>query len=132
MGYIFLKIIIAIAIIARLMNFGWYTILMIAGGIPVHMVAFYLINKKLFSYTTNNANLNSLIILIILSSITFVMPYILYPDGGDIGGTYAIFGLVKNPPMILDNISKVIFVSNIIILIIELMTYLDLRKKYNF
>ena len=127
---IFLKIIIVMAIIARITNFGWYTFIFILGLIPIHMIAFYLINIKISNYACKHSWLK---VLIILSSILFLLPYIFYPDVADVGGLYAIFGLIRDTYVlgILKYASQVFFICSVSILLIEIKILFNLNKMEN-
>ena len=126
---IFLGFVIVIAILARLMNFGWNTIALCCLIAP-QIWAFYSINLKVSKYASQKAYI---LFLISISSLTFLVPYILYPDFGDVGGPYAVLGLVKDRQIMpmLENISKGMGVFNFILLAIELSIYFALKKKEN-
>ena len=64
---------------------------------------------------------------IILSCTTYLLSYLLFPDGGDIGSMYLFFGLIRNDMIanIMMYIAPIIFIVNITVLILEC---LELKK----
>jgi len=100
-------------------NLGWYRFVLIFIPIPlIHTIAFLIINIKCANRISDFKCLGK---YILISSVTYLLPHLLFPDGGDIGGMYLFFGLIKNDAIayVMMPIAIIAFVINIIVLIIE-------------
>lgn len=87
-----------VAVAAFIFNMGWFRVALIVYGIaPIHAILF------LFSslYSSDSAAENTpLRFYTIISYITYPLPYMLLPDGGDAGEEYMFFWLIKNEQII--------------------------------
>ena len=100
-------------------NMGWYRVILTWIPIPlIHTIAFLIINIKSANRVSNYKFLRK---YIILSSVTYLVTYLFLPDGGDVGGMYAFFTIIRNDIItnIMMYISLVCFVVNIAVLFIE-------------
>ena len=106
---------ILIAAIARYFNIGWITLIIMYLG-PIHAILFIIANNILAKKNSNKHTK----ILFILSCITFLSSYLLFPDFGDYGGPYSFFSLIRNEQL-LDTVSilaKFSFLINIALIFI--------------
>ena len=114
-----------VTLVSWIFNMGWYRVILTWIPIPlIHTIAFLIINIK----SANRVSIYKFLRkYIILSSVTYLLAYLLLPDGGDIGGMYLFFSLIRNDSIanIMMYISLIIFIVNIAVLSIE---YLELRK----
>ncbi len=123
--YTFIILSVIIMFLSWIFNMGWYRVILTWVPLPlIHTIVFLLINIRA---ANNVSSLKSLRKYIILSCITYLLPYLLFPDGGDIGGMYLFFGLIRNDTIanIMMYVTPIIIIANITILIFE---YLELRK----
>lgn len=114
-----------IMFVSWICNMGWYRIILTWIPIPlVHTIAFLIINIKFANIASNYKFLGK---YIIFSSVTYLLTYFLLPDGGDGGGMYAFFTLVRNDTIlnVMTYISLICFIVSIVVLFIE---YLQLKK----
>ncbi len=116
---------VVIMSLSWIFNMGWFRVILTWIPLPlIHTIVFLLINIKTANKVSSFKRLKK---YIILSCITYLLPYLLFPDGGDAGGMYLFFGLVRNDTIanIMMYIVPIVFVVNIAVLIFE---YLELRK----
>ena len=117
--YAIIIISVVIMFFSWIFNMGWYRFILIWIPIPfIHTIAFLFINIK----TANKvSSFQSLKKYIIFSCTTYLLSYLLFPDGGDVGGMYLFFGLIRNDMIanIMMCIAPIIFIVNIAILILE-------------
>ena len=97
-----LKYIILLSFLARLFTFGWVFIMFILFVFPLYAALFFLSNRLILE----NFKKNSYFTFLFYSScITFMLPWLFYPDYGDIGGKVAFFGLITTNTSLLEYIS---------------------------
>lgn len=85
---------ILIVAISWITNMGWIRFFLTFLMVPViHALVFFWTNYFSAKYCEIVPNLKKLTWFFML---TYLLPYLLTPDGGDIGGIYFFFGLVKN------------------------------------
>ncbi len=100
-------------------NLGWFRVILTWIPIPlIHTIAFLFINIKSINRVSTFKELEK---YIILSSVTYLLPYLLLPDFGDVGGMYFFFGLIRNDvaAKITFCIAPVLFIANLSILELE-------------
>jgi hypothetical protein len=96
---------VPLTVLARFPNMGWLTVAgVLTGIIPLlglmHVVAMMLLafRRPLTSFHIG---------LLLATNLLWVIVAIVLPDGGDTG-TYAVLGLIKNPPGIINAIAWVL------------------------
>lgn len=119
---------IAIAATSWIFNMGWIRFIMTFMLIPfVHAIVFFLINLFASKYVHKSEKLRK---VLVMCCITYLLFYILLPDGGDIGEMYVLFGLIHNRA--LSNICKLIclfsLLGHIVLLILQITEILKIRK----
>ena len=117
---------IIIAIISWFLNFGWLRFFLTF--LAVHTIAFIIINSFSLSYIDKSAGLKR---YVILTYITYLVGYLLLPDGGDVGSMYVFFGLIHNDVVasISYNISSIVFIGNIVLLVLQIIERRKIKKK---
>lgn len=111
------------------LNFGWYRVFLTWIPLPLgHIVAFMLINFKVASKASAHKPLNK---LIGMSCLTFLLTYLSFPDGGDVGGAYMFFSLIKNEVVIYISTYVVLIalILNIVILALEIKEFSKPKKE---
>lgn len=117
------------AIASWVLNPGWLRVVMTIFTIPViHAIAFMIINSIAASYVDKSVKLKR---YIILSYITYLLGYILLPDGGDIGPMYVFFGIIHNNVVagIAYSLSSIAFLGNIVVLILQIAERKKIKKQ---
>ena len=115
--------------VSWIFNIGWYRIILIWSTIPfIHIVLFMLANFSAAKYFSKSKKIR---IYTILSIASFISANLLFPDGGDIGGMYCFFGLIRNDLLatIAAYISMHCFFLNIVILILELVESVKCKRR---
>lgn len=88
----YLSIIIATA--SWVFNFGWLRFIMTIMLIPViHGIVFFVANLIFGAYVDQSPKMKRLNIFFV---ITYIVYYVLIPDGGDYGVMYSFFGLIHS------------------------------------
>ena len=116
---------VVIMFLSWLFNIGWFRIILMWIPIPLlHTIFFMLINFKASAKVLSFKNLEK---YMIYSCVTFLLSYLLFPDGGDIGEMYFFFGLIRSNFLsgIVMFIAVPLWIANIVFLILE---YLELKK----
>lgn len=120
-----------IAIISWFLNFGWLRFFMTFLAIPtIHTIAFLFINDLALTYIDKSAGIKR---YSVLSYITYLAGYIFLPDGGDTG-SYSFFGLIHNNTLIEISfiISSCSFILNAIILVLQIIERIKIKKTQSF
>ncbi len=116
---------VVIMSISWIFNMGWFRVVLTWLPLPlIHACVFVWVNFKLASYASSFEVLKK---YMTFSCITYLVPYLIFPDGGDVGGMYLFFGLIRNDIIasIMMCITPLALILNIIILILEII---ELRK----
>lgn len=117
---------VVVMALSWLFNMGWYRVILIWIPLPlIHTIFFLVINIRASGKVLAFPKLKK---YIILSCITFLLGYLIFPDGGDVGGMYLFFSLIRNDTVanIMMYVAPIIFIANIVILVLE---YVELSKK---
>ncbi|MFA7636636.1 MAG: hypothetical protein WCX81_02615 [Monoglobales bacterium] len=110
-------------------NMGWYRFIMMFSLIPYfHVAVFFIINILAAKYKQHSRKLS---IMNVLFFVTYIAFYIFLPDGGDIGGAYAFFGLIHDEVLINNCylISFVAILAHIVLLILQIIKIIKIRKS---
>ena len=117
--YVMTALCVVIMLCSWILNMGWFRVILTWLPLPlIHTVFFILINLKAAAKASSSQRLEK---YMILSCLTYLLPYLLFPDGGDIGGMYFFFGLIHNDTVakIMMYITPILFNINIAVLILE-------------
>lgn len=122
---------VIVAIVSWVLNMGWLRFIMTFLAVPIiHTIAFMIINNFSLSYVDKSVKLKR---YVILSYTTYLLGYILLPDGGDVGTMYVFFGLIHNDIVasISYNISSIAFIGNIVLLVLQIVERKKIKKENN-
>lgn len=117
---------VLIMLISWVFNMGWYRVILTWFMFPViHSIIFLWVNFKVASEISRSNGLNK---PLLVSCITYLLPYLIFPDGGDIGGMYLFFGLIRNDTVanIMSMIAPIILIIHVAVLI---WSYLLFRRN---
>ena len=114
-----------------LFNIGLFRLILTSFLFPViHTVAFLLVNEFSLDYAASSVKLKR---YSLLSCITYLLFYVLMPDGGIVGDSYVFFGLLHNPTVlnICACISFIAFIANLIITVLQLIERRKAKRNLN-
>ena len=120
---------ILIVIASWFLNMGWIRFFMTFLLIPfIHAVVFILTNffaTKYFDKSTKIRKLN------LWFTISYLIAYLLMPDGGDIGGLYFFFGLIHNDTLsyVANFISSIAVMGHIVMFIMQIVEIKKIKKN---
>ena len=106
---------VLIMAVSWFMNFGWFRFALTIMPIPlVHIAVFLILINIAMKYEGKK-----FCIISVLTQITFLLTYLLFPDGGDIGGMYVFFGRIHSDTiaMVCWGISVCMFLVNAALLV---------------
>jgi hypothetical protein len=84
----------ALCVVARLLNFGWVTFFF---GIPMLMfLTGHTAAVAFLTWRLQRVRFGDYVVVIAVSA-AYLATALLVPDGGDVGGSYAVMGRVRNP-----------------------------------
>ena len=116
---------VVIMLLSWIFNMGWYRVILTWIPLPlIHTIIFLRLNIKASYKVSSYKSLGK---YMVLSCITYLLPYLFFPDGGDLGEMYLFFGLIRNNTVanIMVYIASIALSLNIAALILE---YKELRK----
>lgn len=120
---------IVIAGSSWVLNMGWIRFIMTFMLIPfIHAIIFFLINLFTAGYIHKSKKLRNFNIFFCL---TYLLFYILLPDGGDTGEIYVFFGLIHNNlfSSICNKISDSAILGHIVLLILQIVEVMKIKKS---
>ncbi|MBQ4137017.1 MAG: hypothetical protein IJD67_02800 [Clostridia bacterium] len=120
---------IIIAAASFVFNMGWFRCIMLWMLIPViHPILLFATNLYAAQYTDESSTLKLTNRLFIITYIAF---WALFPDFGDIGPTYFLFGLVRNRALsyIAFALSGIAGSAHIILFIVQLVQFFMIKKR---
>ncbi len=92
--YFLMLLCILIMTASWLLNMGWYRIILTWLAFPIiHLVLFIIINGKILLKLFCSKALK---VYTLLSYVSYLLFYLMLPDGGDIGTMYVLFNLLHN------------------------------------
>lgn len=118
---------VLIMVASWFMNFGWLRFAFTIVPLPlVHIAALLIITVGAVRLNRRKINL-----AVVFMQITFLLSYLLLPDGGDVGGLYMFFGLIHNDTiaMVCAGIASTLIKINIVIMIVLLVKVFKAKKK---
>lgn len=119
---------ITIAAISWIFNMGWVRFIMTFLFIPfIHAIIFFLVNLFSSKYIQKSKTSRNIYIML---CITYLLFYLLLPDGGDVGELYVFFGLIHNSIVsyICNLISSVAILGHIVLLILQIIENVKMKK----
>ena len=120
---------IAIAGFSWILNMGWIRFIMTFMLIPfIHAIIFFLINLITAGYIHKSKKIRNINIFFCL---TYLLFYILLPDGGDAGEMYVFFGLIHSNLFsnICIKISGSALFGHIVLLILQIAEVITVKKS---
>ena len=112
---------IVIAAVSWILNMGWYRVVFTWLAIPIiHPIIFKIVNIRFAKLVKLTGSTLKTKFLSVLSCATYLLAYLLLPDGGDIGSAYMFFALIhSNKVEIFLPIAILFFLANIAVMIIQ-------------
>lgn len=120
---------ITIVAISWILNFGWLRFFMTFLLVPViHGIIFFLANVFFAKYIEQSSKMSKFNLLFF---ITYLISYLLLPDGGDIGEMYFFFGLIHNDAfsIVANFISSVAGTAHIILFVLQIVEMSRIKKN---
>ena len=120
---------IVVAGFSWVLNMGWIRFIMTFMLIPfIHAIIFFLINFFTAGYIHKSKKLRNINIFFCL---TYLLFYILLPDGGDVGETYVFFGLIHSNLFsnICNAISSLAVFVHIVLFILQIIEIVKVKKS---
>lgn len=120
---------ILVVLASWFLNMGWIRFFMTFLLIPfIHAVVFFLTNFFVTKYFDKSTKIKKLNIWFIIS---YLIAYLLMPDGGDIGGMYFFFGLIHNDTLsgIANSISSIAVIVHIVMFIMQIVEIKKIKKN---
>ena len=114
--------------ISWFLNMGWFRFLLTFLTLPyIHFIVFIIINNISISKLFKSEKLKK---YILLSCVTYISAYLLFPDVADIGEAYVFFGLIENDTISYESgVFSILFcIWNIAILIMEIIEIIKLKS----
>ena len=114
-------VLMGIVAVSWIFNMGWIRFFLTIVSAPlIHAIVFFLVNMFVAGYMGKSrfvVKLNSLFM------ITYILFYLLYPDGSDTGEMYFFFGLIHSNALssIANILSTWIFTAHIILIVLQLV-----------
>ncbi len=120
---------VIIMLISWFMNFGWIRVIFTVIPLAlVHVMAFVYIIHVAAKYTKQEKKLK---LAMIVAQLTFVLSYVLLPDGADSGEAYVFFGLIhsNNVAKICETVAIPLSMLNIALLVVIFNIARSEKKK---
>ncbi len=120
---------ILIVIVSWFLNMGWIRFFMTFLLIPfVHAVVFFLTNFFATKYFDKSPKIRKLNFWFIIS---YLITYLLMPDGGDYGGMYFFFGLIHSDTLagIANFVSSVAGIAHIVLFVLQIVEIRKIKRN---
>lgn len=120
---------IIVTTVSWILNLGWNRIMLFMFGMPAtYALVFILVNDFAASYSSKAPRLK---VYTVLSYITYLFSFLLFPDCGDYPPAYVFFGLIGdvNAVRLAGRLCIEFFIINIIISSVQLIACLRIRRK---
>ncbi|MBQ7934981.1 MAG: hypothetical protein IJ333_01335 [Clostridia bacterium] len=131
--YYLLRIIcIIIMITSWIFNFGWYRVILTWLAFPIlHAIIFSFISGRAISKLNCSDPLKK---YVLLSYLTYIITYLTFPDGGDIGPMYLFYGLIRSDAIasIAEWVAIISFIANVALLTIQLIHLRRINRHKEF
>ena len=91
-------ILVVIAAVSWILNAGWLRVFLTVVGAPfLHSIVFIVMSVFASKHARDSRRIR---IASIVYQLTYILSYLCFPDGGDIGGMYFFFGLIHNDVLV--------------------------------
>ena len=120
---------ILIVLVSWFLNMGWIRFFMTFLLIPfIHAIVFFLTNFFATKYFDKSPKIRKLNLWFIIS---YLITYLLMPDGGDIGGMYFFFGLIHSDILsgVANFISSVAGIAHIVLFVLQIVEIRKIKKN---
>ena len=120
---------IIIATASLVLNMGWIRFGMIFMLIPIiQPILFLMTNLYASEFFAESPRLRIINFLFI---ITYLIFWVLLPDGGDIGPSYCLFNLVRNDDFtdVAFAVSWIVGTAHIVFFVLQIIQFVKLKKK---
>ena len=120
---------IVIAAISWILNMGWIRFFMTFLGIPfIHGIVFFLANMFFAKYTDRSRGMSALNLWFVIS---YLVVYLLLPDGGDYGEAYFFFGLIQSDALsgVAGLISNAAIVAHIVLFVLQIISMRKIKTS---
>lgn len=84
---------IGVMVASWIINIGWFRVILTFSGFPFFHIGIFAF-AICFALKKDCSKIT--MVLAALAQATFVITYVLFPDGGDFGSAYLFFGLIHN------------------------------------
>ena len=120
---------VAVMVLSWIFNMGWLRIILTFFPLPIaHLVFFGVASEGAMMHLSKSPRLK---IYIPLSYLTFALAYAFFADGGDIGGLYNFFGLIRNEiaATLLFFVAAIAFIANNALSIMQMIEVQHIKAK---
>ncbi len=118
-----------VAAVSWVLNLGWLRLFMTFFMVPViHGIVFFIANLCFAKYIDKSTKMKKMNMLFI---ITYLIAYIILPDGGDEGGMIFFFGLIQNHILsfVAMYASYIAFIGHIILFIMQIEQVKKIKRN---
>ena len=118
-----------IAAASWIFNFGWIRFFMTLLAIPIiHGLVYFAANLVFAKYTNDSAKMRKLNGFFI---VTYLISYLFFPDGGDVGEMYFFFTLIRNDILsgIAYFVSSVAFIGHIVLFVMQIVQIIKIKRN---
>ncbi len=120
---------IIIAGASWIFNMGWIRVILTIMLVPfIHAIVFFVTNLYISKYIRSS---NKLKLLNVIFFVSYLMSYVLLPDGGDVGGVYVFFWLIHND--VLGYVCAVVctfaIITHIVVFILQIIQVIKLKRE---
>lgn len=112
-----------------ILNMGWIRFIFTFLLVPfVHAIIFFMINLRTAKYITKSRKLK---LLSIIFCATYLLSYILLPDGGDVGGLYVFYGLIHSNLIayICECICAFAIITHIVVFVLQIIEMSKIKRE---
>ncbi len=126
--YVFMLLCLLVMVASWLLNVGWFRVLLTFLAFPViHAMVFGITNGKAILQLHNSPKLAR---YTWIAQATYLLFYMFFPDGGDVGPMYVFFGLIRNNTAaeILGMFSGVSLATHTVVTVLQLIEMHRIKK----
>ncbi len=120
-------VLMGIVALSWVFNMGWFRFFLTIVSAPlIHGIVFFLVNMFVAGYMDKSRGVEKLNSLFM---ITYILFYLLFPDGSDTGEMYFFFGLIHSDALssIANTLSAWIFTAHIILIVLQLIAIAKIK-----
>ncbi len=108
------------------LNMGWYRVIMLWFLLPFWYVLLLFMASKSASACIEHKGIRA---MFVACHICFVLSGLLLPDGGDEGGAYMLFGLIRDCSEKFTGLAVVLFIASLALMIAQMVVAGALKEK---